>query len=147
MNRVRLPRRLLQDSFDQLHDCGAGHAECVLYWCAARTEPDLLTRLVHPVHQAGPRWYEVGSAWITEFFLDLRRAGQTVRVQVHTHPQHAGHSGTDDQFALAPAPGFLSLVIPNFAAGPATLADTVLVEMDPHGYWAPRPPRGVFDVG
>lgn len=147
MSRVRLPRRLLEDSFDQLRDCGAGHAECVLYWCAARTAPDQLTRLVHPVHQAGSRWYEVDSAWITEFFLDLRRTGQTVRAQVHTHPRHAGHSGTDDQFALAPAPGFLSLVIPDFATGRATLADTVLMEMDQHGSWAPCPAQEAFDLG
>jgi hypothetical protein len=146
VKRVRLPQRLMQGSFDQLRACGAEYAECVLYWCAARTEPDLLTRLVHPVHQAGPRWYDVDSAWITKFFLDLRRAGQTVRVQVHTHPQHAGHSDTDDQFALAPAPGFLSLVIPNFAAGPATLADTVLMEMDTHGDWMSRPVQEVLDL-
>ncbi len=40
-----------------------------------------------------------------------------MRVQVHTHPFEAGQSGIDDAFALVPAPGFLSLVIPGFATG------------------------------
>ena len=38
-----------------------------LYWCASQDQPDLLTRPVQPVHQAGPGWYEVDSAWVTEF--------------------------------------------------------------------------------
>ena len=58
-------------------------------------------------------------------------------MQVHTHPHEAGHSRTDDQFALAPATGFLSLVIPGFAAGPAGFAGTALVRMQPDGTWAP----------
>ncbi|MEU2166918.1 hypothetical protein ACH47V_06000 [Micromonospora chersina] len=62
---------------------------------------------------------------------------ETIRAQVHTHPREAGHSGTDDRFALVPAAGFNSLVIPNFATGPVSLSDTVLVEMGDDGDWKP----------
>ena len=121
MSVLRLPRPVLDSSFGQLRDCGAGRAECVVYWCADHDRPDLLTRAVHPVHRAGYGGYEVDSAWITQFFLRLRQARQTVRVQVHTHPGEASHSWTDDQFSLVPAAGFLSLVFPGFAAGPPGL--------------------------
>jgi hypothetical protein len=147
VSALRLPRPVLDTSFRQLRECGAGRAECVVYWCAALDQPDLLTRVVHPVHHAGYARYEVDSAWVTEFFLDLRRARQTVLVQVHTHPREAGHSWTDDQFALVPAADFLSLVIPCFAAGPAGLADTALVRMQPDGTWAPADPEEVFRIG
>jgi hypothetical protein len=138
---LRLPGKILDSSFEQLRDCGAGRAECVVYWCAALGEPGLLTRAVHPEHRAGRAGYEVDSGWVTQFFLDLYRARETVRVQVHTHPREAGHSDTDDSFSLAPAAGFLSLVIPEFAAGPAGLAGTVLVRMQPDGTWAPVIPE------
>jgi hypothetical protein len=143
---LRLPAALLSESFAQLRACGASRHECVVYWCAAVDEPDLLTRVVHPVHHAGPAWYEVDSAWVTEFFLQLRHDRQTVRVQVHTHPGPAGHSGTDDQFSLVPATGFLSLVIPRFAAGRIGLQDTHLGRMQPTGTWSRVEPEGVLRV-
>ena len=124
----------------------AGRIECVLYWCASADRPDLLTRVVHPLHHAGPGWYQVDSAWITRFFLELRQARQTVQVQLHTHPNAAGHSGIDDEFSLVPEPGFLSLVIPRFATGPVGLQDAYLGRMRPTGTWAEVDPEEVLHV-
>lgn len=147
MSRLQLPRPVLDSTFQQLRACGAGRRECVAYWCASQDRPDLLTRVVHPVHQAGPSWYEVDSSWVTGFFLSLRRDRLTVRVQVHIHPGRAGHSAVDDRFSLVPAAGFFSLVIPGFAAGPVGLAAAALVTMQPDGTWAPADPEEVFCVG
>jgi hypothetical protein len=143
---LRLPRQILDRTFRQLRDCGAGCAECVVYWCASLGRPGLLTRVVHPVHHAGYGWYEVDSTWVSEFFLDLRRIGETVRVQVHTHPRTASHSGIDDEFSLVPATGFFSLVIPGFAVGPTGLAHAALVQMQPDGTWAPANPGKAFSI-
>ena len=137
---------VLDSSFRQLRECGAGRSERVVYWCASLDQPDRLTRAVHPMHRAGHGGYEVDSAWVTQFFLDLRRARQTVRAQVHTHPREAGHSWTDDQFSLVPAAGFLSLVIPGFAVGLVGLADAALVRMQPDGAWASADPTEFFCV-
>ena len=142
MSDLRLPRPVLDSSFRQLRDCGAGRAECVVYWCASLDQPDLLTRAVHPVHRAGAAGYEVDSAWVTQFFLDLRSTRQTVRVQVHTHPREAGHSRIDDRFSLAPATGFLSLVIPCFAGGPKGFTATALAQMQPDGVLGASRSRG-----
>lgn len=146
MSALHLPAAVLHDSFVQLRACGAGRNECVLYWCTAHDRPDVVTRIVHPVHAAGPAWYEVDHAWITRFFLQLRQLGETVRVQVHTHPRNAGHSHTDDQFSLVPATGFLSLVIPQFATGPVGLDDSYVGRMKPDGTWAEVPHEEVLHV-
>jgi hypothetical protein len=146
VSALRLSRAVLDSSFRQLRECGAGRAECVLYWCASASQPGLLTRVVHPVHHAGPSGYEVDSAWVTRFFLELRRNQEAVKVQVHTHPREAGHSATDDRFSLVPAAGFLSLVIPDFGAGPAGLAGAALVRMQPDGTWAPADPGEEFTL-
>jgi len=146
VSTVRLPRMVLADSFRLLRECGAGRAECVLYWCASQDQPNLITRPVQPVHRAGAGWYEVDTAWVTEFFLDLRRTRETVRVRVHTHPFEAGHSRIDDAFALVPAAGFLSLVIPDFANGPVSLTDTALVRMGTNGTWTPVQTEEVLHV-
>lgn len=141
---LTLPSELLRATFEQFRSCGDGHHECVAYWCANTAAPDVLTRVVHPTHTAVGGGYEVDDAWVMQFFMALHRTRETVRVQIHTHPRLAGHSWIDDAYALVPAQGFLSLVVPDFALGPVSLDATHLVEMTADGDWAERDPQEVF---
>lgn len=141
---LSLGQPLLAETFEQLRSCGDGCRECVVYWCADLTEPDVLTRVVHPAHIARGGGYEVDDNWVMRFFVSLHRKKETVRVQIHTHPRGAGHSWIDDAYALIPAQGFLSLVIPDFAQGPVSLDHTHLVEMTADGEWSERHPDKVF---
>lgn len=144
MTTVDLRGSLLEETFATLRACGEGRRECVVYWCTTLQQRDRVARVVHPDHVASAAGYEVDPAWVNRFFLDLRRDGETVRVQVHTHPGPAWHSSTDDNFALAPAPGFLSLVVPNFASGPVALTRSHLVTVDADGSWRPLDPEAVL---
>ena len=135
MSVVEVPSALLRETFDQFRACGRGERECVVYWIASGRDPHRVMRVVHPPHSAGDFGYEVESRFVNDLFLALRRSGETVRAQVHTHPFGASHSEVDDRYALAPAEGFCSLVVPDFALGEATLDRTHLVVMDPNGEW------------
>jgi hypothetical protein len=141
---LTLPDALLTATFDQFRACGDGQRECVAYWCAGIATPDVLTRVVHPEHTAAGDGYQVHDPWVMQFFVSLHQRQETVRVQIHTHPRWAGHSWIDDAYALVPAAGFLSLVVPDFALGPAGLDATHLVEMTVNGDWAERNPEDVF---
>jgi hypothetical protein len=141
---LTLPDALLLATFDQLRGCGDGRRECVAYWCADTATPDVLTRVVHPDHTAAGGGYEVDDAWVMQFLVALHQTGETVRVQIHTHPRGAGHSWIDDAYALVPAQGFLSLVVPDFALRAVGLDATHLVEMTADGGWAERDPHDVF---
>jgi hypothetical protein len=79
---------IMANTFAQLRTCGQGRDECVVYWTGLRNVPGAVDGIIHPAHRAGPDWYEIESAWITSFFLELRRTGRTARAQVHTHPTH-----------------------------------------------------------
>lgn len=129
---------IMTDTFAQLRSCGQGRDECVVYWTGPRRVPGAVDGVVQPAHRAGPDWYEVESAWITGFFLELRRAGRTTRAQVHSHPTVAWHSCTDDLYSLAPSPGFYSLVLPGFATGPVGLSGAYLAEVGSDGTWLER---------
>jgi hypothetical protein len=145
--RLTLTPGLLEATFEQLRACGRGRHECVAYWCARAAEPALLHRVVHPHHQAALGGYTVDSAWVSEFFLDLRARSESVKVQIHTHPGRAGHSSTDDQYALAPVEGFRSLVLPYFALGTVGWRGAHLVRMKADGSWGPEGPSAAFDRG
>lgn len=119
---LHLSEDVLPATFEALRACGGGEQECVVYWLGPVDAPGLVDRVIQPAHRASRGHYEIDSAWLTRFFLDLRTTGSTVRAQVHTHPgRHVEHSPTDDAFALAPSLGFVSLVLPYFATGEVTL--------------------------
>jgi hypothetical protein len=46
----------------------------------------------------------------------LYDSGETLAVQIHTHPTDAYHSDTDDAFPIVTLLGGLSIVVPDFAA-------------------------------
>lgn len=129
-----LPRDILSQTFETLRKCGRGNRECVVYWIASRDSPSP-TAVVHPEHDSSVGGYVVDSGWVTRFFLNLRKSGSRAVAQVHTHPGVASHSSTDDDYSLVPSPGFLSLVIPDFALGPVSLVNTHLVRMSSVGSW------------
>jgi hypothetical protein len=133
---LTLARGIMASTFEQFRCCGQGHDECVVYWTGPRDIPGAVDGFVLPGHQAGPDWYETDPAWVTSFFLELRRDGRMARAQVHTHPALAGHSHVDDDHALVARPDFHSLVIPHFAAGPVGLDDAYLAIVTPDGAWA-----------
>jgi hypothetical protein len=137
---LTLASGITASTFAQLRSCGQGRNECVVYWTGPRSVPGAVDGVIQPVHQAGPDWYEIEPAWITSFFLELRRTGRTARAQVHSHPKLAWHSCTDDRYPLAPSPGFYSLVLPRFAAGPFGLDDAYLAEFGADGAWLERSP-------
>lgn len=141
---LTLPKAVLTATFEQFRSCGDGQRECVAYWCADTATPDVLARIVHPDHTAAGGGYAVDDAWVMQFFVSLNQRQETVRVQIHTHPRWAGHSRIDDAYALVPAAGFLSLVVPDFALGPVGLDATHLVEMTADGDWVERDPEEVF---
>lgn len=146
MSPVRVPRSVLDETYRRLATCGRGQRECVVYWVADLDAPDVVRHVLHPLHHSGAFGYEVDSAFVNRLFLDLYQNHEAVRVQVHTHPHGASHSTTDDRFALAPSTGFLSLVVPDFAAGPADLHDCHLVEMGDDGQWHEVDTRSSFVV-
>jgi hypothetical protein len=126
---------VLLRTFEQLRRCGAGRNECVVYWTGPKDAPRQVDRIEHPAHASSASGYVVDGLWVNAFFSRLRREQRQTRVQVHTHPALAGHSRTDDEFALVPTTGFVSLVIPRFAMGQVSLEDAWLGRLDERCGW------------
>lgn len=135
MPAYRLPRRMIEETFATLRSCGANARECQLYWASPWSDASQLTHVVHPRHASSYGGLSIESDWLGEFWSELAEKDLGVRVQVHTHPGAAFHSPTDDAYPLLFDPGFLSLVIPNFAMGPVGFKDAYLTEIQPDGSW------------
>jgi Prokaryotic homologs of the JAB domain len=143
---IALAPEVLELSFQHLRRCGAGQRECVVFWAGPLSEPGRVDQVLHPRHTASVGGYEVDPTWISELWLDLARERQTVRVQVHTHPGATFHSSTDDDFALVHTPGYMSLVIPDFAGGAVGLKGSYLTARAADGNWNELDPHAEIEV-
>jgi hypothetical protein len=108
--------------------------ECVVYWTGPAGE-DLVDRVEHPDHRAGSYGYQIDDRWLTTFSRDLALSQRSVRAQVHTHPGRAFHSETDNRWPIVAQEGFLSIVIPDFAAGEPTLDAAWIGRLEADGRW------------
>jgi hypothetical protein len=132
---LRLPGRLLEETFGHFRRCGQGRRECQVLWVGPWSDSTRISRAVHSGHRAHAGGFDVDDGWLSDFWLKLAEEGLGVRVQVHTHPTHAFHSPTDDAFPVLQTPGFLSLVIPDFALGAIGFQAAYLTELQPDGGW------------
>jgi hypothetical protein len=131
----RLPRSILDDSFCHFRQCGAGCRECLTLWVGPWVTPGVVTKVVHPQHAASLGSFIVDDDWLSNFWLWLADENLGIRLQVHTHPTVAFHSPIDDEHPIIRSPGFLSLVIPDFAFGPVGFDGAYLTEIQPDGRW------------
>jgi len=131
---VRMPADILEKSFRMFRECGRAECECAVFWTGP-LETDGVDEVEHPVHQRSPYGYEVNDGWLTEFWKRLAVARQRIRAQVHTHPGLAFHSQTDGRWPIVSQPGFLSIVIPDFAMGDVSLKGAWIGRLGEDGSW------------
>lgn len=144
--KYRVPGEILVRTFDHFRRCGQGRHECQALWISRWSSPEIIADVIHPRHRANAFGFLLDDAWLNQFWLELARTQSSVRVQVHTHPEHAFHSRTDDEFPIIHTPGFLSLVIPYFAMKPAGLSGAYLAEILPNGRWDEVSPESRLEI-
>jgi proteasome lid subunit RPN8/RPN11 len=132
---LEVPKSLLAQTFAHFRACGGGRAECLAYWLGPLEARTVVDEVVHPRHTAHAAAYDVEGERVNELWVRLAAERREVRVQVHTHPGSAFHSGRDDRLALIERPGFLSLVIPGFGLGPVGLDGAHLAIRGDRGRW------------
>ncbi|HET7508975.1 MAG TPA: hypothetical protein VFJ65_01875, partial [Solirubrobacterales bacterium] len=103
--QLRLGEGLLEQTLAELRACGQGRKECVAYWTGLLSDCDRVDGLLHPVHRAVRGGYAVDQHWLAETWNTLGRDRRTIRVQIHTHPNVAFHSPTDDRFPIVASTG------------------------------------------
>jgi len=134
-DRYMVPAAVVEQTFAELRRCGRGVSECQVLWLSPWSSVSTIERVVHPKHHAHGVGFELDDAWLNDFWRGLTATRSGIRVQVHTHPNEAFHSSTDDAWPIIHVPGFLSLVIPRFATGSVGFEDAFLARLQTDGTW------------
>jgi proteasome lid subunit RPN8/RPN11 len=132
---MELATEVLEQAFGHLRKCGAGSRECVVYVTGPADGAGIADGVVHPRHSATAAGYDLDSESVAGLWRELLADGRSIRMQIHTHPGSAYHSTRDDALAIVGTPGFLSLVIPSFGAGPVGFEGAFLAERGEDGSW------------
>jgi proteasome lid subunit RPN8/RPN11 len=74
----------------------------------------LVTTVILPYTQSTAAGCELPLDVTIKCIDKMNHAGQIVLAQVHTHPGHAWHSETDNEWAFSDSPGLFSIVVPCF---------------------------------
>jgi len=133
-NTTTLAAGVVEATLRVFRECGQGECECVAYWVSDHSS-NIVDGVVHPVHERSAFGYEVNAAWLTEFWKELAVAKRSIKAQVHTHPASAFHSSSDDKWPIVSQPGFLSIVIPDFAMEELSLERAWIGILMPDGRW------------
>jgi hypothetical protein len=80
----------------------------------------------------------VGADALHELNVWLYRNHQVLAVQIHTHPQEAYHSETDDTYPIVTTLGGLSLVVPRFCRDRLLSRGLAVYRLDTDG-WRRQP--------
>jgi hypothetical protein len=144
--KVQVSKAQLTETFRLLRDCGRSNRECQVLWVSAWHDSDRIARVVHSQHSGHTFGFRLKDSFINQLWLELAASRSGVRVQVHTHPQEAFHSRTDDKWPIVHTVGFLSLVIPNFALGREGLDGAYLASIEANGSWKKLEPSAVIEV-
>jgi hypothetical protein len=129
---------LLQQSLSLLRECGRGNRECVVIWLGPADDPGAVSRVVHPIHTGHRGGYQIDPGWLDELWVDLAEYDERIVAQVHTHPDRAFHSRTDDTYPITFQAGLYSLVIADFAKEPIDQNSWFLAELQPDATWEKR---------
>ncbi len=120
IERFVVADEIIASTDSALREAGRHGFECFVLWTGARSGHDFIVRTTHVPEQTG---YKLDSGVCVrvdgEALFRLNRwqyeHGETLGVQVHSHPRRAYHSETDDTYPIVTALGGLSLVVPSFA--------------------------------
>jgi proteasome lid subunit RPN8/RPN11 len=118
---IWISTQLLDRTADVLRASGDGHEthEGVAYWAGRRAGNEcFVTTCIAPSATTTYGSFDTSAHTNAKVVMYVAGAGLELIGQIHSHPgRFVDHSDGDDQRALMPYEGFLSIVVPHYARG------------------------------
>lgn len=119
IRHVFVPLAVLNATSDVMRLLGEQRRECYVWWGGFFTGDGLaqVSTVYFPAVQTHFGRVAFGMADFHRLHAELRRRDQILLAELHTHPPGAGgQNEVDAAHAAAPYPGFITIVVPDFAS-------------------------------
>lgn len=126
MNSIKITKNFLTETNSILRKFGHHGCEGLVLWLGdisnnSAIVKEIMTPPQKSIKSAHGVGYLVTGDTIFSINKYLHSSGLRLIAQIHSHPSDAYHSEADDLLAVATKEGSFSLVVPDFARGPADL--------------------------
>lgn len=140
ITRVRIPLDVVDDVQDHLRDAGRRENEGVAFWAGHRigTDFEVLASLIPAqtaFQSAGGIGVQIDGDELFRMNVWLHQNQMQLIAQIHSHPEEAYHSETDDDYAIMTTIGGLSIVVPNFGRDRFSLDRCAVYRLDAQRGW------------
>jgi hypothetical protein len=134
-----VPTELVEQTASALDKAGKRGYELFVLWSGVATDKTFEVRTQHVPKQTAYKLetglcVRVEGAELHRLNKWLYENGETLGVQVHTHPSEAYHSETDDTFPIVTTLGGLSVVVPDFGRCGVFTSDTATYRLGRNGW-------------
>lgn len=139
---VMLPRSVVTRTHAHLAATGMRGLEGMALWAGVQEGQVFRVREVIVPQQQGIRSDHglavmVPGPELQRINMHLYKSKLRLLAQIHSHPTHAFHSEMDDEYAIATALGAFSLVVPDFARDPFSIARCATYRLTSLPWWRP----------
>lgn len=140
LEHVQVSRQLAEETHLYLREIGKQGKEAVALWAGSvhddifHVKNSIVPQQVAVVADHGLCYFVSGEE-LHRINVWLYRNSVELIAQIHSHPQEAYHSSTDDRYPIITSLGGLSLVAPDFASAPFHLRDYAIFRLLPDQGW------------
>lgn len=152
VDRFMIPESIVEHLYTFLRETGLAGHEGVGFW-VGRRDGEVFHVLASVIPSQQARRMDEGGVAVVIPGDELHRLNVwlyqnhvEIGVQVHSHPDEAYHSDTDDALAVATRVGAISLVVPRFAADAFDLAACAAYRLSASGIWEHVTEAGLHDL-
>ena len=128
---LSIPNSILKASIEEIRKVGLEKREGFLVWLGKREKhgASVVQELFVPQYESGSKFYRVTQQGNLDLMRRLKDTKTIVLAQLHSHPNEAFHSTSDDRLATVSCIGGLSFVLPNFGELSAVNSFQTLVKV------------------
>lgn len=137
---VQVHKSVAETTHAALAAAGRRGLEGIALWAGVQVGADFHVREAIVPQQQGIRSdhglaVTVAAPELQRINLHLYRSELRLLAQIHSHPSRAFHSEMDDEYAITTALGSFSIVVPDFAVHPFSIAQCATYRLSPRPWW------------
>jgi hypothetical protein len=143
--KIKIPKSLLNTSLSEIKNKALDKHEGFALWLGRRSgeAAGLVTEVFVPEYNSGALFYRITDIGDEQLIRHLKDKKLVVLAQIHSHPEEAFHSKTDDELATVNYIGGLSFVVPDFGLTTDTLnfsKRSKVYKLEHGGFWKESSP-------
>lgn len=140
IQQLILPFSAIEEVYTHLRKAGKNQVEGVALWAGTTNDTTFkIKTTIIPKQKAfnhgGGLLYMVEGEELHRINVWLYKNKMTLIAQIHSHPNHAYHSDTDDRYPIITTVGGISIVIPDFGFRPIAIEDWAVYRLNPSKQW------------